>query len=45
MPIRTCAVCGKQVYPGTGMYYSGRLIHKWCEGKAEALWFRLGRRR
>jgi hypothetical protein len=45
MSKKTCAVCGKPVYPGTGMHFSGRLIHKSCEGKAEAQWYRLGWRR
>ncbi len=45
MSKRTCAVCRKPVEPGTGMYFSGRLIHKACEGKAEAYWYRLNWRR
>jgi len=27
---KTCYYCGKKVYPGTGMYYYDRLIHKHC---------------
>jgi menaquinone-dependent protoporphyrinogen IX oxidase len=28
---KTCAVCGRKVYPGTGTYYGGRLLqmHRW----------------
>ncbi len=25
-----CNFCGKIVYPGTGKYYYGKLIHKRC---------------
>ncbi len=44
MPAKKCAACGKPVEPGTGMYRNGRLIHRQCEGKAEAFWF-AGRRK
>ena len=27
---KTCYLCGKKVYAGTGAYYRGRLYHKWC---------------
>ena len=27
---KTCAICGRKVYPGTGTYYGGRLVHRSC---------------
>lgn len=29
---KTCAVCGRVVYPDTGTYYYGKLVHKRCKG-------------
>lgn len=45
MAERTCAVCGKRVYPNTGMYFNGMLVHKRCTNMAGAMWFRLKRRK
>lgn len=30
-----CAVCGREVKPGTGTYRYGRLVHKSCAGMAK----------
>ncbi len=32
---KTCAICGRKVYPGTGTYYAGRLVHRGCLGIAK----------
>ena len=37
---KTCAVCGRVVYPGTGTYHRGQLVHRACKGLAEAFWWR-----
>jgi ribosomal protein L24E len=38
---KTCAVCGLKVYPGTGTYYGGRLVHTTCLGVAKIQRYRL----
>jgi len=43
---KTCAVCGRKVYPGTGTYYGGRLVHISCLGIAKIQRYKLyGKRR
>jgi hypothetical protein len=47
---KTCAICGRKVYPGTGIYYGGSLIHSSCRGIAKIQRYKLfakkyGRRR
>ena len=37
---KTCAVCHRVVYPGTGMYHRGVLVHRTCKGLLEAYWWR-----
>lgn len=38
---KTCAVCGRKVYRGTGTYYAGRLVHKKCLGIAKIQRYKL----
>jgi hypothetical protein len=37
---KTCVVCGRVVYPGTGTYHRGVLVHRTCKGLLEANWRR-----
>ena len=37
---KTCAVCGRVIYPGEGTYHRGRLVHRTCKGLAEIFWWR-----
>jgi ribosomal protein L24E len=38
---KKCAVCGRRVYPGTGTYYAGRLVHRSCLGIAKIQRYKL----
>ena len=42
---KTCAVCGRKVYPGTGTYYGGRLVHTTCLGIAKIQRYHLYQKR
>jgi len=43
---KTCAICGRKVYRGTGTYYGGRLVHRSCLGIAKIQRYKLyGRRK
>jgi len=43
---KTCAICGRKVYAGTGTYYGGRLVHISCLGIAKIQRYKLyGKRR
>ncbi|MBM5806066.1 MAG: hypothetical protein FJZ49_08420 [Candidatus Verstraetearchaeota archaeon] len=42
---KTCSVCGRKVYPGTGTYYGGRLVHSTCLGIAKIQRYSLYKRR
>jgi len=44
MGYKTCAICGRKVYEGEGMYYGGRLIHRTCRGIAKIQRYRLNER-
>jgi len=41
MARKTCTVCGRVVYPGDGVYYGGKLIHRRCRGMAKILRYKL----
>ncbi len=41
MGYKTCAICGRKVDPGEGMYYGGRLIHRTCHGIAKIQRYKL----
>jgi hypothetical protein len=41
MSYKTCAICGRKVYPGEGTYYGGRLIHRTCLGIAKIQRYKL----
>ena len=41
MGYKTCAICGRRVYRGEGMYYGGRLIHRVCHGIAKIQRYKL----
>lgn len=38
---KSCAICGKDVLRGQGLYYGGRLIHKSCKAVAKIQRYRL----
>jgi len=38
---KTCAICGRKVYPGTATYYGGRLVHRTCLGIAKIQRYKL----